>query len=413
MKNTFISLFIAVSVAMVGVGIIAPILPLYAKTFSAKGVTIGLVIAAFSLSRSLLGPFLGRLSDRIGRKRMLVAGLAGYAAVSVLYAVAGSLWQLGIFRLLQGGASVMVTPIAQAYIGDITPPGKEGRYMNGFYSAMFLGMALGPLLGGSLSAAFSYQAAFYGMGGLSLIALLLVTRTVPADHVHHTAQKREAEIVPLNDVIKNDGVKAICVYVATRGFWRQGFNTFYPLFAAASAGLGEASIGLVLSVYMLGGGLLQIPFGFLADRFPRFPQIIIGSTLAPLLLLAVPFVHQVWLIIGVMFAIGALSALSRASILAFRTELGRTHGMGTLAGLQGAAFAAGQMIGPPVSGLIADGLGLNAVFPFGSAVGLLGSGFVLMWLRRWRRGGFTGALQRADRRDRADVRRSGSPLDGR
>jgi len=395
MKSTFISLFIAVSVAMIGVGIIAPILPLYAKTFSAKGVAIGLVFAAFSLSRSLLGPFLGRLSDHVGRKRMLVAGLAGYTIVSLLYATAENMWQLGLFRLLQGGASVMVTPIAQAYIGDITPPGKEGRYMNGFYSAMFLGMALGPLIGGGLSAAFSYRAAFYGMGCLSLIALVLVVRTLPADHVHRAARKKKAEIVPLTDVIKNDGVKAICIYVATRGFWRQGFNTFYPLFAATSAGLGEASIGLVLSVYMIGGGLLQIPFGFLADRLPRFPQIIIGSALAPLLLLAVPFVHRVDPIIGIMFAIGALSALSRASILAFRTELGRTHGMGTLAGLQGAAFATGQMIGPPVSGLVADGLGLSAVFPFGSTIGLLGSGFVLMWLRRWRRGGFKGVPERS------------------
>ncbi|RLE37053.1 hypothetical protein DRJ12_03525, partial [Candidatus Acetothermia bacterium] len=371
---------------------IAPILPLYAKTFSATGVSIGLVIAAFSLSRSLLGPILGRISDRIGRKRMLVAGLAGYAVVSILYAIASSLWQLGLFRLIQGGASVMVTPIAQAYIGDITPPGKEGRYMNGFYSAMFLGMALGPLLGGSLSAAFSYQAAFYGMGALSTIALLLVARTVPADHVRRDERRTKTEIAPLREVISNDGVKAICIYVATRGFWRQGFNTFYPLFAAASAGLGETSIGLVLSVYMLGGGLLQIPFGFLADRFPRFPQIILGSVGAPLLLLVVLFIHRVGGIVGTMFAIGALSALSRASILAFRTELGRTHGMGTLAGLQGSAFAAGQMIGPPASGLVADAFGLSAVFPFGSAVGLIGSGLVLVWLRRWRRGGFTGVL---------------------
>jgi len=115
-------------------------------------------------------------------------------------------------------------------------------------------------------------------------------------------------------------------------------------------------------------------------------QTIIGSSLAPLLL-AVLFLHRLGPIIGIMFAIGELSALSRASILAFHTELGRTHGMGTLAGLQGSAFATGQMIGPPVSGLVADGLGLSTVFPFGSTIGLLGSGFVLMWLRRWRRGG--------------------------
>ncbi len=126
MKQIFVSLFIAVAVAMIGVGIIAPILPLYAKSFAASGLSIGLIFSAFSFSRSLLGPLVGRLSDRVGRKRILMIGLAGYTVVSLLYVAAMSLWQLGLFRLLQGAASVMVTPIAQAYIGDITPPGKEG-----------------------------------------------------------------------------------------------------------------------------------------------------------------------------------------------------------------------------------------------------------------------------------------------
>jgi MFS family permease len=373
---------------MIGVGIIAPILPLYAKTFAASGVSIGLVFSAFSLSRSLLSPLVGRLSDRVGRKRILIIGLAGYAVVSLLYTLAMNLWQLGLFRLLQGAASVMVTPIAQAYIGDITPPGKEGRYMNFFYSSMFLGMALGPLLGGGLSSLSSYHTAFYVMGALSILALLLVSSTVPADHGRNgRSHNRARDIAPLRDVVKNDAVKGICVYVATRGFWRQGFNTFYPLFAVTASGLGEASIGMVLSVYMLGGGLLQIPFGFLADRYPRFPQIVLGSTLAPLLLLAIPFVHHVWMVMLITFTIGALSALSRASVLAIRTELGRRHGMGTLAGLQGGAFAVGQMVGPLAYGAVADLVGLTAVFPFGSAIGLLGSGFVVTWFRRWERRG--------------------------
>jgi MFS family permease len=373
---------------MIGVGIIAPILPLYAKTFAASGVSIGLVFSAFSLSRSLLSPLVGRLSDRVGRKRILIIGLAGYAVVSLLYTLAMNLWQLGLFRLLQGAASVMVTPIAQAYIGDLTPPGKEGRYMNFFYSSMFLGMALGPFLGGGLSSLSSYHTAFYVMGALSILALLLVSSTVPADHGRNgRSHNRARDIAPLRDVVKNDAVKGICVYVATRGFWRQGFNTFYPLFAVTASGLGEASIGMVLSVYMLGGGLLQIPFGFLADRYPRFPQIVLGSTLAPLLLLAIPFVHHVWMVMLITFTIGALSALSRASVLAIRTELGRRHGMGTLAGLQGGAFAVGQMVGPLAYGAVADLVGLTAVFPFGSAIGLLGSGFVVTWFRRWERRG--------------------------
>ncbi|HCP31907.1 TPA: MFS transporter, partial [Candidatus Acetothermia bacterium] len=88
MKQAFVSLFVAVAVAMIGVGIIAPILPLYAKTFAASGVSIGLVFSAFSLSRSLIGPLVGRLSDRVGRKRILMIGLAGYAGVSLLYVMA-------------------------------------------------------------------------------------------------------------------------------------------------------------------------------------------------------------------------------------------------------------------------------------------------------------------------------------
>ncbi len=384
MHRAFVSLFIAVAVAMIGVGIISPILPLYAKSFSASGVSIGIVFAAFSLSRSLLGPLVGRFSDRGGRKRILVVGLAGYAAISVLYAIAGSLWQLGVFRLLQGIASVMVTPIAQAYVGDITPPGREGRNMNLFYSSMFLGMALGPLLGGELTALWSYQVAFYAMGALSLVALLLVGATVPPHPRIRDLPAPKAPIVPLRRVMGNDAVKAICIYVATRGFWRQGFNTFYPLFAVAASGLDTASIGTILSVYMLGGGLLQIPFGFLADRYPKLPQIVLGSTIAPLLLLAIPFSHSVWTVTLIMFAVGALSALSRASVVAIRTEIGRTHGMGTLAGLQGGAFAVGQMLGPLASGVVADLFGVAAVFPFGSAVGLLGSGLVLAWFRRWK-----------------------------
>lgn len=386
LTRVFVSLFIAVSVATMGLGIISPILPLYAKTFAASGVSIGLVFSAFSLSRMLVGPFVGRFSDRVGRKRILVIGLAGYAAVSLLYVLATSLWQLGVFRFIQGAASVMVTPIAQAYVGDIAPRGKEGRIMNLFYSAMFFGMALGPLLGGGLSELWSYQAAFYAMGTLSLVALLLVARTVPADHAQSDhPPSRPKEIVPLRHVMKNDAVKAISIYMATRGFWRQGFNTFYPLLAATVSGLGEASIGIVLSAYMTGEAVFQIPFGFLADRFPRPPQIILGSTLAPLFLLAIPFLKQVWMIMLVTFCMAMFSALARASILAIRTELGRTHGMGTLAGLQGGAFAAGQMVGPLASGIVADLVDVSAVFPLGSGVALMGTGLVAFWLRRWKR----------------------------
>jgi len=370
---------------MLGIGIIAPILPLYADTFGASGVAIGFVFAAFSISRSLLGPWVGRFSDRVGRKRILLVGLGAFSAISVLYVVAGSIWELAAFRFLQGAASVMVTPIAQAYVGDITPVGREGRTINLLYAAMFFGVALGPLLGGQLSALWSYQAAFGAMGGLSFVALLLVWRTVPSDHGRRpTEEKEEPELVPLPHILKRPAVKGIVAYFATRGFWRQGFSAFYPLFAVSLIGWSAAEVGTVLSAYFFAGGLLQIPFGYLADRFKRFPQILVGSVGAPLLLTLIPFVRTTWEVVVVMFAMGAFSAFSRASVLAIRTELGRTHGMATLAGLHGSSFALGQMVGPMAFGAISDAFGVGAVFPFGSVLGLVGSGLVVYWLRHWR-----------------------------
>lgn len=257
--------------------------------------------------------------------------------------------------------------------------------MNLFYSSMFIGTGLGPLLGGVLTDLWSVHAAFAGMGILSFVSLLMVAMTLPADHSRiqvRRSEQRPRSIIPLRQIAKHDGVKAILAYVATRGFWRQGFNTFYPLFAVSMLGWSASEVGYIMSGYFIAGGLFQIPFGFLADRWPRHPQIILGSFAAPLMLLLIPFMRSFAGVMVVVFSIGMLSAFSRASILAIRTELGRTHGMATLAGLHGSAFASGQMIGPVVCGVVVDVFGLSAVFPFGSLVGGLGSLAVIVWLRR-------------------------------
>jgi DHA1 family multidrug resistance protein-like MFS transporter len=351
----------------------------------ASGFEIGLAFAAFPLSRAAIGPWIGRLSDRIGRRRLILFGLGAFTILSLLYTVVGQLWHLGALRFIQGAASMMVTPIAQAYVGDITPRARAGLMMNVFYASMFVGVSLGPLIGGWVGETWSHEAAFVAMAILSVIALVMVAVWVPPDHgATHTARRRRETRGSLRELLRMDPVKGIMLYFASRGFWRQGMNTFYPLYAAATLGFGEASIGNVLSAYFFGGAVLQIPFGYLADRFRRFPQILIGSLGAPLLLIAVPFLRTLPAILVVMFAIGAFSALARASILAIRTELGKTHGMGTLAGLHGSAFSVGQVIGPPVSGLIADGLGLFWVFPLWNLVGLTAAALSAPWFRTWR-----------------------------
>jgi len=380
MLATFIPLFIAVSAAMMGMGIISPIMPLYIRSFGAGGMAVGAVFAAFSVSRLLLGPVAGVLSDRVGRKRLIVWGLGAYAAVSVLYVVAQNLWQLGLFRLLHGVGSILVTPIAQAYVGDLTPVGWEGRITNIFYASMFAGMALGPLLGGYLVEGVSLEAPFYAMGILSLIALIGVAKWVPDDRKAPRGGVLRAA-PNLRAALRSPAVMGMIVYFATRGLWRQSFNSFWPLLAA-SHGHSEAAIGLVLTGYLVGEGLFQIPFGYLADRFPRLPQIAIGALLSPLPMFFVPWVRNLWAVVVLSAAMGVGSALGRASVLAIRTEAGRSHGMGTLAGVQNSAFAAGQMLGPIVAGTAFDLFGISSPMYLGAVLGVAGGALAVLLFSR-------------------------------
>ncbi len=390
MLAAFVPLFLAVSVAMMGMGIISPIMPLYVRSFGAGGVAVGTVFAAFSVSRFLLGPIAGVLSDRIGRKRLIVWGLGIYAVVSVLYVVAQSLWQMGLFRLLHGVGSIMVTPIAQAYVGDLTPVGHEGRVTNLFYASMFAGMALGPLFGGYLVAGWSFEAPFYAMGILSLFALIGVARWVPDDGRRPTTTAPRAA-PNLRAALRAPAVLAIIVYFATRGLWRQSFNSFWPLLADGY-GHSESAIGLVLTGYLVGEGLFQIPFGYLADRFRRLPQIAVGGLLSPLPMFFVPLVQSLGGVVALSVAMGVGSALGRASVLAIRTQLGRAHGMGTLAGIQNSAFAIGQMLGPIAAGVVFDAFGMEAPMYFGASLGVVGGACAVVlfaggadtWRRRFR-----------------------------
>jgi len=370
MPAAFVPLFLAVTTAMLGLGIIAPIMPLYVRNFGASGIELGLVLAAFSVSRLVLGPLIGALSDRVNRKGLIVGGLAMYALVSLAYVLAQSLWQVALLRLLQGAASTLVTPIAQAYVGDRTAPGREGRTLTTFYTSMFIGMGLGPVFGGNLAEHFGLRAPFYAMALFAVLALVGVAVFVPPDR--RGTRVAAGAPRPWRELVHSSDVWGIVVYMATRGFWRTAFNAFWPLIAA-ERGFGEGMIGTVLTVYFIGEILLQIPAGFLADRIPPRPQIAVGGVLAAAPLLVVPLVQNPAVLLALSFVMGAASALGRGSVIALRTELGRTHGMGTLAGVQESAFSAGQALGPTAAGAMYTLAGLDAPMYFSGALGLVGT----------------------------------------
>ena len=140
-KKIFAVIFFSIFTSVTGVGIVVPLLPVYAHDLGASGLYISLIFGAFSLSRTFLLPYFGRISDRKGRKPFIVTGLLGYTLVSIAFMFSADVNSLIVVRFLQGIASAMIMPVAQAYIGDITPKGREGFYMGLFHVSMFLSLS--------------------------------------------------------------------------------------------------------------------------------------------------------------------------------------------------------------------------------------------------------------------------------
>ncbi|MFV0438008.1 MAG: MFS transporter [Desulfopila sp.] len=383
-KAIYISLFVATMSAMLGMGIIQPILPLMAHRLGATGILFGMIFSSFALTRGIFAPIFGQYSDSRGRKSMILTGLSFFILLSFCYILANSAWTMMLVRTLQGVASVMVTPIAQAYIGDIIPKGKEGRYMNLFFLSFFGGQAIGPALGGFLSDSLNMNAPFYAMAIMAAIALFLVLFLVPEESAEHSGRKakRQRLATTYRHLLADRQMQSILLFMSSRGFYRWGFNTFFPVIAYTRIGLSATQIGFILSAYMLIGTIVQYPAGVLSDRFSDYRREIFfyGGLLSPVMMFLVPTTSNFYLLLLITVAMGLFSAISRATAVAVRTERGRIHGMGAVTGAFTTSLSAGQILGPLVFGGIADLFTINDAFYVGGMVGLAGSvtGYLLL-----------------------------------
>ena len=246
---------------MLGLGIISPIMPLYASDLGANLVQIGLLSSAWSISRLIFTAPAGRYSDRGSKKRVIMAGLLVYAVISFLYVLAWDFTSLISIRFLHGLGSAMTMPIAMAYGAVLAPRGKEGRYMGLMTSAMFAGMGLGPYLGGTLTDIFgSKSVAFYAMGGLSALSLFLVAVFLPDQRVE--SDRGDMPRPSFMKVLSIRILRAAFIYRVVGALGRgsvMGFLSMYLSNPVAEGGLGisYSILGLILTVSQLSSAFLQ------------------------------------------------------------------------------------------------------------------------------------------------------------
>ncbi|MCK9298977.1 MAG: MFS transporter [Methanoculleus sp.] len=383
-KRIYNVLFISVFATMLGLGVVSPLLPIYAENLGATGIWLGIIFSAFALSRSIFMPIIGRISDRRGRKWIILIGMFIYAVMSLSYIIADSVYSLTVVRFVHGIASAMVVPIAMAYIADFAEKGKEGSRMGNFSISMFLGLGTGPLLGGFLNDAFGMDSVFYAMAAFSALATLLVAVSLPeAKRSKFTVP--DVEPTPMREIFELPTMRGVLVFSFISALGRGGMMVFIPIFAPLIA-ISASEVGIVLSVNTFLMALLQVPMGRLTDTGNKVALIVAGSTITAIALAIIPTSGSFWPLLAATSLIGVGGAVQQPAIMALTVDAGRTIGMGTSMGAYNTVFGIGMIIAPLLGGVFMDFVGIDAVFYVAGGISLLGTAvFALMMQKNARK----------------------------
>ena len=364
-KKIFGTLFFSLLATITGVGIVVPLLPVYASHEGAGGLYIGLIFGAFSISRTFLLPLFGRWSDRKGRKPFILIGLVSYAFVSVAFIIFTRVPHLIIIRFFQGIASAMIMPVIQAYVGDITPSGREGFVMGLFNMSLFFGLSLGPVAGGVINDHFSLPAAFVCMGILALVGAGLSYWLLPTTRDEAVLRKGRPPLewsAILGDRVIIGLFIFRLVYTASIGvIWG-----FVPVLADAAFDVTSSQIGILVMLGVLVSGIVQTPMGYLADRISRKAMILTGGALAGLAVLSFQWAQSYTHLLATSVVFGLGGGVAMPALMAVAVLKGhQTDSMGSVMSVLTVGHSLGMLIGALAAGMMMDWWHLRLAFTFG------------------------------------------------
>lgn len=370
-KKIFGTLFFSIFITVTGVGIVVPLLPVYAHHSGASGFAIGLIFGSFSISRTIFPPYFGRWSDRRGRKPLIVVGLLAYTIIAALFLFFSDVTSLIVIRFFQGIASAALMPVIQAYVGDIAPRGREGLTLGCFNLALFLGLGFGPVIGGAVQDTWGLSAAFMAMGLLSFVGGLMAQVFLPPTAAERIIRKPK----PMGSwkrLISDREIIGLFIFRFGYTFGIGSIWGFLPVLADTEHNLSAAAIGFIIMLGVLLSGLTQIPMGLAADRLDKRKLVALGGGAACIGLAAIECASSYSGLIAVNALFGIGGGICMAAHMALAVQKGgRMNSMGSVMAVLTVAHSTGMMAGALAAGLAMDLVSLRIVFPMGSAVMLI------------------------------------------
>jgi DHA1 family tetracycline resistance protein-like MFS transporter len=383
--SPLVIIFITVFIDLVGFGIIIPMLPFYAEAYGASAFEVGLLATSFSLMQFLFAPVWGRLSDRLGRRPIILTGLLGSALSYFAFGLAESLAMLFAARIVAGIAGANI-PTAQAFIADTTTAENRAKGMGLIGAAFGLGFILGPAIGGFLSQWGYHMPAFFA-AALSLANFiagwLFLPESLPKEK--RGLRRPTGRIDAFKTAMARPALPLVLLvsFLVMTAF--SAFESMFALFAGARFGYGATTIGYLFAWV---GIVLAIVQGLLVGRVvPKIgehrlvPAAILLMALALVGHAVAPNVPALMLAMGLL-AVGmgfnSPATLSMVSRLADPSDQGATLGVSqSLASLA-------RIVGPVWAGLAFDGLGITVPFLISAALMLVACSISVVAVRGFR-----------------------------
>ena len=349
--SPLILIFLTVFIDMVGFGIVIPVLPLYAEHFHATPVEIGWLTGIYSGMQIIFIPLLGRLSDRVGRRPVLIVSLAGTALGFLVMGWATSLPLLFAARIIDGATGGNIST-AQAYIADVSTPENRSRSMGLIGAAFGLGFTFGPMIGGVLSH-ISYGAPFYFAAALAAINVVLLYFILP-ESLSAEYRARPHERARIADVFQHGNPRMFGTIVATYFFTITGFaimTTLFALFTEKHFGFDARKTGYlfgfigIISVILQGGLIGRLIKIFGETALARTGLLLLATALALL-----PLVPTLPMLLVVCAALAVANGLVNPTLNGLASQMIDRSWQGRALGVMQSAGSVGRLVGPLLGG---------------------------------------------------------------
>ncbi|UFT99298.1 MFS transporter [Radiobacillus kanasensis] len=345
-KKVFPVLVAVMFLVMVGFGIIIPVLPFYAEELGASPTELGLLMSIYSLMQLIFAPMWGRLSDRIGRKPIMMIGIFGLALSFFIMALSTNLWMLFVARIIGGILSAANMPTVMAYVADITTEEDRGKGMGLIGAATGLGFIFGPAIGGGFTN-INLHTPFYIAGISSIVTFFLVLFVLKESLAvsHNKIDKGKAS---LKEVLRGP-LSMLYFLQFFVSLSLSGLEATFAYFSAKQAGLDSVTLGYIFMIMGLASAGVQGSMGKLTKKYGE-AKIIQAGILVSAIGFGLILFTQNFTTAAIFLAIfGVGNGVIRPSVSSLLTKLSKS-GHGSATGYLSSFDSLGRIIGPILGG---------------------------------------------------------------